>query len=111
MGRQTESDVQQPVLLQVLMGCVRTAICVVGGVLGYAFAMVLNSFPVGGGGSRFIRYVEIIATMGLCLAAPVCLYLAFTTRARDRWTLAYLLAWVAFIVANYIGVFISNVTG
>jgi fucose 4-O-acetylase-like acetyltransferase len=46
------------------------------------------------------QFVGVFGGLGLALAAPLCWLAAVRTRAGDRFTLMYFLAWVLMIVAS-----------
>jgi hypothetical protein len=86
---------------------IRPVIYLLGAGLGVAYALLLGSFPVAE--SPVARYGLILVVLALALAAPICWWLSHVTEARDRWTAAYVLAWVAFIGIGYLATLINNI--
>lgn len=67
-------------------------------------AMVMASFP--GNEPAVVTHFKIWSTLLLALAGPVFWYLAAHTEVGDRWTLAYLLAWVGWLLIGSLAVVI-----
>lgn len=94
--------------LGVLLALGRSVVFVVGGIAGYLVAGVTGAFLITD--NPFLWYSAVLTPLALALAAPVCWYFTFRGKAGDRWMLGYVLAWVAFISANYLAVLINNLT-
>ncbi|MCA1702430.1 MAG: hypothetical protein LC808_03845 [Actinobacteria bacterium] len=83
-----------PTWRQGLWIAARALVFFIGGVTALLYAVVLNSFWTN---QWALRVVEIIAFLGLALAAPVCFCLATFGSKGDRWTIGYVIAWLAYI--------------
>jgi hypothetical protein len=70
----------------------RAIVFTLGTVWGVLAAMALTSYP--GNEPVAVSQFKIWSTLLLGLAGPGAWYLATHSEAGDRWTLAYLLAWV-----------------
>lgn len=81
-------------------------IFLVGGFAASANVLVVNSFST----PIVLYYAEVIASIALVLAAPVCFCLATFGTGGDRWTLRYSMAWVALIAAYCVVGLIASVT-
>lgn len=89
------------ITIRVILATVRTIVFVVGMVSGFFSAAVVSSY----GGSATVDFSGVFFGLGLMLAAPICWTAAVFTKARDRWTLVYVVAWgVYFLVAILINV-------
>jgi hypothetical protein len=80
----------------------RVLVFVLGTVWGVLAAMIFASYP--GSEPAAVTHLMIWSTLLLGLAGPVFWYLAAHTEASDRWTLAYLLAWVGWFVLSSLAV-------
>lgn len=82
------------------MTIARGIVFILGGLFGLLFAMTSNSFP--GGNPRIVTDLILATLIGLALAAPVCWYFAVKGESGDRWTLGYVLAWVAWFGSAFL---------
>jgi hypothetical protein len=87
---------------KVARGIGRGAVFVIGAGFGLLAALVFGSWP--GGTPPVVTLLEILSVLALALAAPVCWYFAVHGEAGDRWTLAYVLTWVAWFVVLLLSV-------
>ncbi len=67
-------------------------------ILGFFYGLLYASLF--GLASAAAQFVGVFGGLGLALAAPHCWLAAVRTRAGDRFTLMYFLAWVLMIVAS-----------
>ena len=80
----------------------RVLLFVLGTVWGVLSAMVFVSYP--GNEPAVVSQLKIWSTLLLGLGGPGFWYLAAHTEAGDRWTLAYLLAWIGWFVVGSLAV-------
>lgn len=84
-----------PLVKRVAWAVIRTLVFVAGMLFGYLSAAVVSSF----GGSAAVDFSGVFFGIGLMLAAPICWVAAVFTKARDRWTLAYVGAWGVYFLS------------
>ncbi len=81
-------------LKSTLLAVIRPLIFVLGFLYGLLYASLFGLASAAG------QFVGVFGGLGLALAAPLCWLAAVRTRAGDRFTFMYSLAWVLMIVAG-----------
>lgn len=84
------------------MALARVVVYTLGTLWGVLAAMVFTSYP--GNEPAAVSAFKVLSTLVLGLAGPVFWYLAAHTEAGDRWTLAYLMAWVGWFALGSLAV-------
>lgn len=84
-------------IVPALMSVIRPTVFILGLLFGLLYFVSLFMLASAAG-----QFVGVFGGLGLALAAPVCWLAAVRTRARDRSTLAYVLAWCALILITLV---------
>jgi hypothetical protein len=80
------------IAVRIILAIMRGVVFLLGMVCGYLSAAVVSSF----GGSAAVDFTGVFFGIGLMVAAPICWVAAVCCDSGDRWTLAYIGAWVAY---------------
>jgi hypothetical protein len=81
------------IAVRIVLAIMRAVVFLLGIVCGYLSAAVVSSF----GGSAAVDFTGVFFGIGLMVAAPICWVAAVRCDSGDRWTLAYMGTWIAYL--------------